>query len=218
LEAGFLGKLFALDIDTPPAAGGAGLDAVIKETHGQTYFHFSSHGVYNPDDVLSSGLQLGGEEPLTLKRIIARLNLSGTKLVTVSACETAITDIARLPADLLGLPIGFPQAGAASVAGTLWPVDGVPTSLLMTRFFRLHIRHRMPPAPALRAAKLWLRDATVEEILRYLQTLGVSGGNRGIQEVSKRLDGLADNAVPFGAPGYWASFTCTGWSPPMGAV
>ena len=66
---------------------------------------------------------------------ISQLNLSNTKLVVLSACETARGRI--FPVDgVFGLQRAFKQAGAGSVLMSLWKVDDNATAIFMEHFYR----------------------------------------------------------------------------------
>lgn len=65
---------------------------------------------------------------------IAELNLKGTELVTLSACETALGNVTF--EGVFGLPRGFKQAGAKSLLVSLWSVNDKATSVFMTEFYR----------------------------------------------------------------------------------
>ena len=65
---------------------------------------------------------------------VASLNLRGTQLVTLSACETALGNYTF--EGMFGLPRGFKQAGAASLLVSLWSVNDKSTAMLMTSFYR----------------------------------------------------------------------------------
>lgn len=64
---------------------------------------------------------------------VASLNLRGTQLVTLSACETALGNYSF--EGMFGLPRGFKQAGAQSLLVSLWSVNDKSTALLMTSFY-----------------------------------------------------------------------------------
>ena len=70
--------------------------------------------------------------------------MQNTRLVVMSACQTAITDFLKLPDEAIGLPAGCLQAGAEAVVGTLWPVNDLSAAILMIEFYRLHIEQRHP--------------------------------------------------------------------------
>lgn len=67
---------------------------------------------------------------------IAKLDLKGTRLVTLSSCDSG----AGTPVNgegLLGLQRAFIQAGASEVAVALWPVSDQSTPAFMERFYQL---------------------------------------------------------------------------------
>ncbi|MEM7532592.1 MAG: CHAT domain-containing protein [Chloroflexota bacterium] len=135
---------------------------------GTTLLHLSCHGTFNPEEPLDSGLQLA-DGLLSLRTLLdpAFTGLDNTRLVTLSACQTAISDFQNVPNEVIGLPAGFLQAGVPGVVGTLWPVEDRATSLLMRRFYDNYLNHEMEPAQALRDAQLWLRDVTRKELGDY---------------------------------------------------
>lgn len=65
---------------------------------------------------------------------ISRLDLSGTNLVVLSACETAKGQIDPIDG-VLGLQRGLKKAGVGSILMSLWKVSDAVTSILMTEFY-----------------------------------------------------------------------------------
>jgi CHAT domain-containing protein len=178
--------------------------AVERALGSGNYLHFSCHGSYNWQNPMHSGLSLA-DGRLTLAKIIAELDLSASRLVTLSACETGLTDIRQSPDEFLGLPAGFLQAGAPAVISTLWPVSDESTMLLMERFYQnlLGVREAktqspMLPALALREAQIWLRDVTAGELALRTDQIG---------ETCKELP---REQTRYSSPYHWAAFTFSG--------
>ena len=122
------------------------------------------------DPMLRSGLVFAGEGDdarLTAEEV-ALLDLRGTELVVLSACETALGD-RTLGEGVHGLQRGFAVAGAQSVVMTLWAVPDAVTSQLMAGFYRRLLRRRDPLTPV--AA---LREAQLELLGERRQRLGES--------------------------------------------
>jgi len=180
---------------------------VTERIPGWTYLHFSCHGLYNWQDVMNSGLVLANHEILTLSNIISGLNLDTARLVTLSACETGMTDVQQSPDEFIGLPTGFLQAGATGVVSTLWAVSDAATSLLIKHFYRKHLNEGLLPDQALRSAQLWLRDATRQELGETYKSITKMSQNEAYRELV--MDGDAGDK-PYANPYFWAAFTFTG--------
>jgi CHAT domain-containing protein/Tfp pilus assembly protein PilF len=102
------------------------------------YAHFATHGVFNEESPMYSGLVLSPDEELnsflSLSDIFD-LNLP-CKMVTLSACSSALGDNVS-GEGVVGLTRGFIYAGAQSVCSTLWDVSGESTSKFMINFYKL---------------------------------------------------------------------------------
>ena len=117
--------------------------------------------VENP--LLRSGLALAGanrfrgRKPgksgiITAEKILS-LNLRGTKMVVLSACETGVGEV-RVGEGVFGLRRAFLQAGAMGLVMSMWPVPDRETSELMAQFYENIISKKMNRAEALRQAML----------------------------------------------------------------
>ena len=91
---------------------------------------------------------------------VAELDLGGTELVVLSACETGLGRAAG-GEGLLGLQRAFQVAGARTVVASLWKVDDEATQQLMSEFYSNLWQKHLSPLEALRQAQLrtaeWLR-------------------------------------------------------------
>lgn len=66
------------------------------------------------------------ERLATLREILEiPVALGGCGLVTLAACETAVTGTETIQADYVGLASAFLKAGASAVLSTLWTVESV---------------------------------------------------------------------------------------------
>jgi CHAT domain-containing protein len=66
---------------------------------------------------------------------ILNMNLTGTQLVVLSACETA-RGFVRPGDSVYGLRQAFLLAGAETVVASLWEIDDAATQSLMTRYYK----------------------------------------------------------------------------------
>jgi CHAT domain-containing protein len=127
---------------------------------------------------------------------LAVLPLDRTKLVVLSACETAEGKVAD-GEGVLGMQRAFQTAGAESVVGTLWSVPDKATSLLMDRFYRNLWEKRLGRAQALREAQQWLRQEALK--------------NPDIVRAGKKGAPIVPPAKPAElSPFWWAAFSLSG--------
>jgi CHAT domain-containing protein len=101
-----------------------------------SYLHFATHGQFDPDKPLNSGLLLAKDAQndgfLSLNELFSlRLNAD---LVTLSACETGLGKVSSGD-DVVGLTRGFLYAGSSTIVASLWEVDDEATSYLMEQFY-----------------------------------------------------------------------------------
>lgn len=80
------------------------------------------------------------------------LNLAGTQLAILSACETGLGEIHE-GEGVYGLRRAFQEAGVASVVSSLWEVSDAGTQALMSALYG-RLMKGMPPHQALREAQL----------------------------------------------------------------
>ena len=117
-------------------------ESIFKE-QAQNYgiLHLSTHGYFNPNNPLLSGLELEADDindgMLQVHEILG-LSLNAG-LVTLSACETAMGSgyFNTIPAgdEFVSLTRAFLVAGSRSVLATLWEVDDRSTVELMEGFY-----------------------------------------------------------------------------------
>jgi len=128
--------------------------------------HIATHGFFIndntiPNPMLKSGIALAGANTSAIKGksdgIVTALKLSGldlkgTDLVVLSACQTGVVDINSTDS-VSGLSKAFIQAGAKDIVMSLWSVDDRATKELMTSFYQ-EMKENKNYAKALKAAKL----------------------------------------------------------------
>jgi len=194
-------------------------EAVIHDAYGRAYLHFACHGTYNWDDPSDSGLALANGR-LTLADLQNGIvDLSTARVVTLSACETGLSDIFQGSADeYVGLPAGFMLSGVPSVVSSLWEVNDLSTMLLMERFYHLHLNEGEDIPTALQHAQIWLRDVTAGELAKRFAEeeeaqLAKTSDRMPIEAASDffaRFVRLNPTDQPFSHPYYWAAFTFNG--------
>ncbi|MGA7237864.1 MAG: CHAT domain-containing protein, partial [Bryobacteraceae bacterium] len=142
--------------------------SILKDISEFTHIHFACHATLSSDP-LAVALQLGGHgatprDELPVKRIIAEMDLSGARLISLAACESGVVEHLHSADEYVGLPGALLQAGAAAVISSLFVVHDLASCLLWRAFYDFHWNKQMTPAAALRAAQIWLRDLTSDEL------------------------------------------------------
>jgi CHAT domain-containing protein len=194
------------------------------------YVHFSCHGSFDFQTPLISSLILAGaiestDSPtgtkslrlrsggqanpakcLTLQDIFATLNLPNCRLITLSACETGLTDTTKQSDDCIGLATGFLYAGSQGVLSSLWSVDDFATAYLMIKCYENLATADM--AVALNTAQIWLRDATQFKLLEWIGELKLD--SESTQDIKGFLESYDADETPFESPFYWAAFCAIG--------
>ncbi|MGC3948149.1 MAG: CHAT domain-containing protein [Chryseolinea sp.] len=130
----------------------------LKAVRATDILHVATHGYFtakniNPgkefqkDLAFNSGLMLSGankslqeettefrDDGILTAYEVTNLDLAGTSLVVLSACETGLGNI-EIGEGVYGLQRSFLQAGAQNVLISLWKVDDNITRELMTQFY-----------------------------------------------------------------------------------
>lgn len=133
------------------------------------YTYSSNSFFLQQDPMFRSGILLAGsgmawsgdttfadaEDGVLTAYEIAQLDLSNTKLVTLSACETALGDI-KDNEGVFGLQRAFKMAGVKQVLMSLWKVPDEETTKLMTLFYSFLLQDNTA-GNALRKAQLIMK-------------------------------------------------------------
>ena len=94
----------------------------------------------------------GGESGILTALEASTLNLWGTELVTLSACDTGVGDV-RNGEGVFGLRRAFFVAGTETLVMSLWPVSDFVTRSVMTRYYT-GLAHGEGRGEALRRSQL----------------------------------------------------------------
>ena len=110
-----------------------------RQMGGFDIIHIASHGLFNAEYPLLSSLALtpdADNDGFLEVHELYNMNLTNTKLVILSACETGLSQIKKND-DVIGLVRGFIYAGVPSTLASLWKVDDAATASLMSGFHLL---------------------------------------------------------------------------------
>ncbi len=205
--------------------GGAATEAALKAVHAPSVLHLATHGFFLADaatptgeksavrmenPLLRSGLALAGanqkadagEDGLLTGLEAAGLDLWGTELVVLSACETGVGRIHNGDG-VYGLRRALGLAGARTQVMSLWKVDDAATRDLMVDLYR-RLRVGQGRAEALRQAQLAMLQAGGKAV--------ANAKDRGAQALGDDAAGQPD--LGRSHPYYWAAFIAAGdWTP-----
>jgi CHAT domain-containing protein/Tfp pilus assembly protein PilF len=114
--------------------------------------HLATHGFFNHTNPLFSGVQLEADDEndgrLEVHEVMG-LHLK-TRLVTLSACDTALGggDFSEIPAgdEFVGLSRAFLEAGSEAVLASLWKVNDRSTLTMMGQLYQALKTHSGPQA------------------------------------------------------------------------
>lgn len=189
---------------------------------GYRMFHIATHGFSEREEVenvwyssalsfagiidwMDSGIEQGeyGNGVLTADEI-SRMNLRGTELVVLSACNSG-NSLLYSSNHLAGLHIAFAAAGVNYIVSSLWEVDDFATAVLMQLFSEVWNTGKSVEESLLNA-KRKMRSMTADEIYQYITR------NDAIDSIPNEiLDSILEMDSKrriFNAPYYWAGFVC----------
>jgi CHAT domain-containing protein len=164
-EAGAIASLFP---DARVFRGRTATEQALKQVDAPSILHIATHGFFLPstpgagagNPLLRSGLALAGanhrsggsDDGIFTALEASGLNLWGTRLVTLSACDTGLGEV-RNAEGVFGLRRAFVLAGAETLVMSLWPVSDYVTRQTMTAFYS-GLKKGLGRGEALRQAQL----------------------------------------------------------------
>jgi CHAT domain-containing protein len=185
--------------------------AIIEALPNYNVLHFSGHGFAKLNNPAQSGLVMANDEKFTVEDLL-NLRFKGIRLVTLSACETALVGL-DLAYEVVNLPTGLLQAGVAGVAASLWTVADLSTMMLISYFYDLWRIEKLEPVQALRQAQIWMRDTTNAEKRKYFQD--VRAGKATVRMAKETATHLQlrmskSDQQTYQHPYHWAAFGFVG--------
>jgi CHAT domain-containing protein/Tfp pilus assembly protein PilF len=152
------------------------------------FLHVATHGFSVADDpndprddnpMVRSGLvfaganQGNGADTLLLASEVASLDLDGTRLVVLSACESGLGDAVN-GEGVYGMRRALQLAGSRSQVMSLWPVDDAATMEFMTGFYE-RLEDGQGMSEALRETKLEMMRSEKYGETRYWAPFVLAG-------------------------------------------
>lgn len=162
------------------------------------------HGEQRINPMVRSGLILAGvkqaqsgagENGVLTAQEIASLNLLGTKLVVLSACETGLGDVQN-GQGIYGLRRALVLAGSETQIISLWKVSDRATQTLMASYYK-RLQAGEGRIAAMRAVQLEMLRGTVSAVAK-------KDGTRDTSDVGEKF------GLNYRHPFYWAAFIASG--------
>ena len=201
--------------------GEAATETRLRTAKGPRILHIATHGFFLPDShgktpMLRAGLALAGynhrqksshdNDGLLTALDISGLDLYGTELVVLSACETGLGQVSG-GEGLYGLKRALFLSGSRSQVLSLWKVDDIATQAMMNSFYEQLLKG-VSRANA-------LRHVQTQMIGGHLNTmLSASDKKRGISVAGAKHNSTS-TVAGWRHPYYWASFTLSGADGPV---
>ena len=185
-------------------------ESAVKSVKGPAVLHVATHGFFLGDTsssgqqenpLLRSGVVLAGanyrqggngEDGILTALEAAGLDLWGTKIVVLSACETGVGEV-RNGEGVYGLRRALMLAGSESQVISLWKVDDLATRDLMVGYYAL-LRSGVGRSEALQKVQL--------KMLHSINANRTVRRGIGLNSAAEKTD----RSHPF----YWASFIQSG--------
>lgn len=180
----------------------AALRSALRER--QNVVHIASHFAFREGDPGASFLLLGDGDRLSLAQLNgADYRFDRVDLVTLSACETALSGDDSFGQEVEGLGTLLQGQGAAAVLATLWSVNDDSTAQFMRTLYGLRERRGLSRAQAVREAQLtFIRGGGVASTADDRRGASRPGSMAGAAPL--------DPARPYAHPYYWAPFVLMG--------
>ncbi len=222
-EAKELSQLFP---DAQVSTGPEATEANLKKVRRPRFLHVATHGFFSPDPTsakplglvetgkqgaqqmnpmarsglimagVKQGLSGAGEDGVLTAQEVVSLNLLGTKLAVLSACETGLGD-AQNGQGVYGLRRALVLAGSETQIMSLWKVSDNATRALMVAYYkRLHAGEGR--AEALVQVQLAMLHG------KLTPAIAVSSGQRETSDTGSNT--VKDYRHPY----YWAAFIQSG--------
>jgi CHAT domain-containing protein/tetratricopeptide (TPR) repeat protein len=161
--------LKARKMDVVSFKGAQALEENVKAVSKPAILHIATHGFFVGDTanaispMIRSGIVLAGvrnkfesqsEDGILTAYEATNIDLEGTSLVVLSACETGVGEV-RNGEGVYGLQRAIMVAGAKNLLMSLWKIDDLATARLMATYYRLWSQENN--ASAFRQAQIDLR-------------------------------------------------------------
>jgi CHAT domain-containing protein/tetratricopeptide (TPR) repeat protein len=164
--------------------------------------HFATHADFKSNNPIGSFLLLGDGQELTIPNIQNLDGLSAVHLVTLSACQTALTD-AKGGVEVRAISSYFKQA--KTVVASLWSVNDASTALIMQQFYQ-QLANGKTKAESLQQ----VQQDFINGKLTPINASKVGREADFVPNMPQSIRSLNAPPINFTHPHYWAPFILIG--------
>ena len=139
---------------------------------------------------------------------ISRMNFHCVDLVVLSTCLSGMSESVFVKG-FHGMIGGFSAAGVKYVISNLWCSDDLATLVFMDAFYKFYIIENAIPPLALKKAKEYMRNATLNDLHDLFSE--IIDSNESDYKMVKRIEDMNKkgmNYKPYRKEIYWAGFNC----------
>jgi len=181
----------------------------IPEFFDSAYLHLQLHGQHHFTYSEKSSLSLTNGDSINSADLVRMAPKQYQRVVTLTSCEAGTADIYKGIGTLHNFPAIMMLTGAIGVIAPIWEVNNTATCILMIRFYDNHFAKKVSPPQALKDAQLWMKEATTDDIIQYIEDHIRRSGASISEEANKlifELEKIDPDKKLFAAPQYWAAF------------
>ncbi|CAN5207624.1 CHAT domain-containing protein [soil metagenome] len=193
-------------------------ETALKRTNAPQILHLATHGFFLEDKkignpLLRSGLAFAGansrkgekDDGILTALEASGLNLWGTKLVVLSACDTGLGEV-RNGEGVYGLRRAFILAGTESLVMSLWSISDYVTRELMTNYYK-NLKNGLGRGASLRQVQLEMLKKPNRQHPFYWASFIQSGDWTGLESKKEKAKSKKENN---GSPRivFFAVFCC----------
>ncbi len=176
--------------------------------------HIASHGIFRPNSLDYSYILLGNQQRWSIAALDQDAQLfQNLHLITLSACQTGLSDRDKNGMEIAGMSYAFLSKGAKAINASLWSVDDASTAILMQQFYQ-NLTQNQSKAQSLQNAQLHLlrtpRSQLINELSRSLAQPPVPGIDTRWTFNGTPPPSTTNKPRDYSHPYYWAAFTLIG--------
>lgn len=147
-----------------------------------------------------------GDGILNAKEVLS-LNLHGTNLLVLSACQTALGEV-KNGEGIHGLRRSFELVGVQTILCTLWDVSDIAGAILMERFYKNLLNDGKSKLASLINAKDYIRNMTCRDLISWSEKMAPNLTEELLHDVTENNFSLDEKI--FSHPFFWAGYILQG--------